>query len=162
MGTRSRAGRSYFFFSSGRRHTRYWRDWSSDVCSSDLAARRRTPTTRLPGGGAEYAADALEEAAFEATREAIERSGPPLGIGVASMAESGFLLGEGGEALAPAMAWFDGRTAPQAERWRERIDAEDLFSRTGLHATPLPTACKLEWLREDSPDIFARRSEEHT
>src|SRR5476651_1730387 len=27
----------FFFFSSRRRHTRYWRDWSSDVCSSDLA-----------------------------------------------------------------------------------------------------------------------------
>src|SRR3712207_2770189 len=27
-----------FFFSSRRRHTRYWRDWSSDVCSSDLDA----------------------------------------------------------------------------------------------------------------------------
>src|SRR5258707_15181841 len=24
------------FLSSRRRHTRYWRDWSSDVCSSDL------------------------------------------------------------------------------------------------------------------------------
>src|SRR3712207_2683611 len=31
-----------FFFSSRRRHTRYWRDWSSDVCSSDLARRRRS------------------------------------------------------------------------------------------------------------------------
>src|SRR3712207_773480 len=28
------------FFSSRRRHTRYWRDWSSDVCSSDLSAKR--------------------------------------------------------------------------------------------------------------------------
>src|SRR6476620_7991622 len=28
----------FFFFSSRRRHTRYWRDWSSDVCSSDLIA----------------------------------------------------------------------------------------------------------------------------
>src|SRR3712207_8227041 len=28
---------TFFFFSSRRRHTRYWRDWSSDVCSSDLA-----------------------------------------------------------------------------------------------------------------------------
>src|SRR3712207_3201376 len=35
-----------FFFSSRRRHTRYWRDWSSDVCSSDLLAAsdsRRQP-----------------------------------------------------------------------------------------------------------------------
>src|SRR5690606_36362314 len=30
--------RRCFFFSSRRRHTRFSRDWSSDVCSSDLAA----------------------------------------------------------------------------------------------------------------------------
>src|SRR2546421_6382696 len=29
----------FFFFSSRRRHTRSDRDWSSDVCSSDLTAR---------------------------------------------------------------------------------------------------------------------------
>src|SRR6266508_1669231 len=28
--------KSFFFFSSRRRHTRWPRDWSSDVCSSDL------------------------------------------------------------------------------------------------------------------------------
>src|SRR5690606_40345988 len=27
-----------FFFSSRRRHTRFSRDWSSDVCSSDLSS----------------------------------------------------------------------------------------------------------------------------
>src|SRR5690606_14029998 len=31
---------SFFFFSSRRRHTRFSRDWSSDVCSSDLVALR--------------------------------------------------------------------------------------------------------------------------
>src|SRR5207245_7877811 len=30
-----------FFFSSRRRHTRCYRDWSSDVCSSDLSRARR-------------------------------------------------------------------------------------------------------------------------
>src|SRR5690606_2170515 len=30
-----------FFFSSRRRHTRFSRDWSSDVCSSDLMAWSR-------------------------------------------------------------------------------------------------------------------------
>src|SRR2546429_1323602 len=51
-----------FFFSSRRRHTRCSRDWSSDVCSSDLECKesrsRRSPwpallvplpTTRMPG-----------------------------------------------------------------------------------------------------------------
>src|SRR5690625_2242428 len=31
-----------FFFSSRRRHTRWPRDWSSDVCSSDLSTEART------------------------------------------------------------------------------------------------------------------------
>src|SRR3712207_7389223 len=35
-------GRHIFFFSSRRRHTRYWRDWSSDVCSSDLTSTANT------------------------------------------------------------------------------------------------------------------------
>src|SRR5439155_7385932 len=30
----------FFFFSSRRRHTRWPRDWSSDVCSSDLSHGR--------------------------------------------------------------------------------------------------------------------------
>src|SRR5690606_38262033 len=29
----------FFFFSSRRRHTRFSRDWSSDVCSSDLSTK---------------------------------------------------------------------------------------------------------------------------
>src|SRR5207253_8462696 len=36
----------FFFFSSRRRHTRWPRDWSSDVCSSDLVVLSRW--TRRP------------------------------------------------------------------------------------------------------------------
>src|SRR3712207_8069880 len=46
----------FFFFSSRRRHTRYWRDWSSDVCSSDLDCMTDTSIVipngyTLDGGG---------------------------------------------------------------------------------------------------------------
>src|SRR5699024_11738625 len=34
-----------FFFSSRRRHTRSKRDWSSDVCSSDLTQERKSIDT---------------------------------------------------------------------------------------------------------------------
>src|SRR5215813_14577659 len=40
----------FFFFSSRRRHTRCGRDWSSDVCSSDLV----TPTPFSAHAGIEY------------------------------------------------------------------------------------------------------------
>src|SRR5690606_40332325 len=33
-----------------RRHTRFSRDWSSDVCSSDLKRKGRRPMGRAPGG----------------------------------------------------------------------------------------------------------------
>src|SRR5207249_6047609 len=33
----------FFFFSSRRRHTRSKRDWSSDVCSSDLHSNSHIP-----------------------------------------------------------------------------------------------------------------------
>src|SRR5206468_8421972 len=48
----------FFFFSSRRRHTRSDRDWSSDVCSSDLpnivggsADLNPSTNTALKGGG---------------------------------------------------------------------------------------------------------------
>src|SRR5688572_33187296 len=36
-----------FFFSSRRRHTRFDCDWSSDVCSSDLAGHAHRPAMQL-------------------------------------------------------------------------------------------------------------------
>src|SRR5690606_40649294 len=40
----------FFFFSSRRRHTRFSRDWSSDVCSSDLRDDPGFPGDALAGG----------------------------------------------------------------------------------------------------------------
>src|SRR6266508_4550378 len=70
-----------FFFSSRRRHTRWPRDWSSDVCSSDLVIRpgehplaelerawRATPATRRV-----LAVDQLEEV-FTICRDEEERA----------------------------------------------------------------------------------------
>src|SRR3989442_12490612 len=47
MAARSVNEAANFFFSSRRRHTRCGRDWSSDVCSSDLNARQARPEGSL-------------------------------------------------------------------------------------------------------------------
>src|SRR5215208_1131171 len=39
----------FFFFSSRRRHTRWPRDWSSDVCSSDLVRARGAVIVTMDG-----------------------------------------------------------------------------------------------------------------
>src|SRR2546427_2134590 len=55
----------FFFFSSRRRHTRFDCDWSSDVCSSDLALRQRS---RLVPAGS-LAAECLALERFETARD---------------------------------------------------------------------------------------------
>src|SRR5690349_15868679 len=60
----------FFFFSSRRRHTRSLRDWSSDVCSSDLAAdavRAGTPASAYQAMVCDY---------FEQRGHATIRSNP--------------------------------------------------------------------------------------
>src|SRR6266496_4209473 len=68
-----------FFFSSRRRHTTSLRDWSSDVCSSDLGARldrdhaprrrRRSDTTDRSGGGARMSSSETEAITAEGLEE---------------------------------------------------------------------------------------------
>lgn len=118
------------------------------------SVHRATPTRRFSGGRAEYDASAVEQTTFEVVRQVSEEVGPPRAIGITSVGESGFLIDCAGEPLAPAIAWFDERSAPQAARWRERMEPLELFSRTGLHPAPLHSACKLEWLKENSPEAW--------
>src|SRR3712207_3382683 len=71
-----------FFFSSRRRHTIYWRDWSSDVCSSDLsdgmadAVEKISPAVvrvngrrRRSGSGVVYAPEMVLTASHVLERE---------------------------------------------------------------------------------------------
>src|SRR5690606_39842742 len=46
----------YFVFSSRRRHTRFSRDWSSDVCSSDLALAAEANASKEVAIAARHAA----------------------------------------------------------------------------------------------------------
>src|SRR5438445_9136182 len=72
-----------FFFSSRRRHTRYWRDWSSDVCSSDLLR---------PVAEAAAAADIIMMLVPDQTARAVYEAGvaPALAPGKTLMFAHGF------------------------------------------------------------------------
>src|SRR5206468_4612874 len=61
----------FFFFSSRRRHTRSDRDWSSDVCSSDLSRSRDLAAT-FPSGPIN---DSSPESGFSAANRT--RNGAP-------------------------------------------------------------------------------------
>src|SRR5690606_41051025 len=79
-----------FFFSSRRRHTRFSRDWSSDVCSSDLEEL----VQRTRDGGAEVVALLKTGSAYFAPSAAAAR-----------MARA---VVEDAGAVMPVCAWVDG------------------------------------------------------
>src|SRR5207253_7990671 len=105
-----------FFFSSRRRHTRWPRDWSSDVCSSDLAGTRRgkgqveSLTGRLLSGvaDAQLRLDEREYLAVRGCPPASAAGSSECEIGRASCRERGWTGGEGGSLVENVV----GRPAP--------------------------------------------------
>src|SRR5690625_7848978 len=85
---------SDFFFSSRRRHTRWPRDWSSDVCSSDLlhsrgaleALRAVGTAEHLAGGSAPAVAVAEQQQGVRGTHLVPEG---PLGMRQLGLADLG-------------------------------------------------------------------------
>src|SRR5699024_689083 len=72
-----------FFFSSRRRHTRSKRDWSSDVCSSDLIINISSVAAFIPQPKfATYAASKSYVLSFS---RALNRELKPLGINVCAL-----------------------------------------------------------------------------
>src|SRR2546422_4227584 len=118
-----------FFFSSRRRHTRCSRDWSSDVCSSDLHIAALT-FSKEPGGGAGAAALKEGRLCYDA-------------IGCRKCHGD---QGHGDGPSAPTLkddAGFPIYAADLHQSWRFRggPTAADIYRRlrTGLDGTPMPS-----------------------
>src|SRR5438046_9960371 len=97
-----------FFFSSRRRHTRLVSDWSSDVCSSDLA---RFICRRLLGRVGLIAARAADDRGEQHEQEREGQAGEPDEIGRASCRER-VRSSEGG-------GWWQKRDSVHQGRKRE-------------------------------------------
>jgi xylulokinase len=119
----------------------------------------RTMTRHPRVEWSEFDANELWSTVVESLRQAIAQCEHPeriRAISVASMGEAAFPLDASGQVLYPAIAWYDQRTAPQAQWWHDTLGSERVYDITGhvLHATF--GINKLLWLRDNEPAIFAR------
>ena len=120
--------------------------------------QRPTPWTTVPTG-AEIDPRALAETATAAALDALAAApdGRVRGIGICSMGETGVMLDQAGDPIAPGIAWHDSRGGPEADRMAEELGAERFTRRTGLPAGPFWTAPKYEALVADRPEVAGGR-----
>ncbi len=75
-------------------------------------------------------------------------------IGLSGQMHGATLLDADNQALRPAILWNDGRSAPQCVAMEAALPT--LGQITGNRAMPGFTAPKLQWVRENEPQVFAK------
>jgi sugar (pentulose or hexulose) kinase len=126
---------------------------SSKAVIVDLEGRElshgRAPTPwEVTADGTQTSAAALLGSARAALREALSAApgGEVLGLGVASMAESGVLLGPDGQVTGPVIAWHDTRDAREVAGLQAAIGADEYARHTGLPLRSQWSLTKHRWL----------------
>jgi sugar (pentulose or hexulose) kinase len=122
-----------------------------DGAGNEVSHGRAPTPWRTVNTGAELDPDELVRATIDAADEALggAPAGAVIGVGVASLAETGVLLDATGRPVVPSIAWHDVRGAEEAQRVASELPA--FSERTGLPATPLCTLAKYAWMRAHWP-----------
>lgn len=124
-------------------------------------AIRPSPVEHFPDGGAIYRAETvwqnlcqmLQEIAAVAGSEVIQQVA---GIAVTGMGEAGVPLDRDGQAQYPFIAWFDPRTIPMLDHWKNGIGLERITEITGLRPQHIFSANKLLWLKAYESERFQK------
>ncbi|MGI6082418.1 MAG: FGGY-family carbohydrate kinase [Limnochordia bacterium] len=129
------------------------------------AARWSCParTERQPGGWAVYDPNAIWSAVCTGIREVLsqlaERNESPesiASVAVTSVGESGLFLDEAGQALGPAIAWFDPRTQDINRYWTDQVGSQTVYEVTGFPPQYIASINKMMWIKEAQPELYAR------
>lgn len=142
--------------------TTNWKMGAYDEDGRELARYRRpTLTHEEPGGRATYDPAEIWQAVEEGLAELVRQLGPGgarrvAGIAVTSMAEAGVLLDRAGEAVYPAIAWYDPRTEELGRFWREQVDPYRVYEITGFPPQYIASVNKIRWIRQHHPERFER------
>lgn len=81
---------------------------------------------------------------------------PIRSIAVSSQGQAVVPLDHAGEPLYPFLSTVDTRTVLQNEWWKQNVDEEEIFRRTGLAFSPIYTINKIMWHRDNQPDLYKK------
>ncbi len=78
------------------------------------------------------------------------------GIGLSGQYHGLVILDKNHRVLRPSILWNDQRTAAQSDYIIDKVGTENLLRICATNGAPYFTACKLQWVRDNEPDIFER------
>jgi len=132
-----------------------------DALGHEIAAAEQSyPLYQPCNGWSEQDVEDWYAAAVTTVREIMGKSSVSAaqvrGIGISGQMMGLVLLDSQGQPLRRAILWNDGRTTQACETLRERIGDELFMKYTCTPARPGLTAAKIQWVRENEPEVFAR------
>ncbi|MFV0439100.1 MAG: FGGY-family carbohydrate kinase [Desulfopila sp.] len=122
------------------------------------SARRATTPTYFADNRVELDIETFVANLYSLLRESAASTAmqmsPPAAIAVTSQRSSVVAVDHEGRPLTGCIMWHDKRTVPLCQklaRWEPQV-----YDRTGLRISPVLSAVKMTWIRENLPDIYAR------
>jgi xylulokinase len=116
-----------------------------------------TPCSHPRPNWTDFEPGPIWEAACRTVRAVVSQIENPAairGIAVSSLAESLIPIDSQGQALAPAIAWFDLRTVAEFEWLRDAVGYDALFKVSGLNPDAMFGLCKILWVKNHNPAAF--------
>ena len=118
------------------------------------------PLYQPRNGWAEQNADDWWEAAKSTIQTVLRDSGVDAGdvkgLGISGQMHGLVLLDENGKVLRKSIIWCDGRTQAECDEIHEKIGRERLIQIAANPALTGFTACKVLWVRNHEPEIYAK------
>jgi xylulokinase len=96
----------------------------------------------------------------EASKQAVAAAGVPddayKSVGFSSQRGTFIMLDEDKAPIANSIVWNDGRALKYQDEFAKTISADDYHTHTGMQLSPLWSAAKIAWLRDEDPTLFER------
>ncbi len=96
-----------------------------------------------------------EDVKFCIAKVAAETKNDPItALAVSCQGEAVTPVDKDGNVLHNALISFDSRTEPYVEKWEEKFGRAEIFHKTGQPLAALYTALKMQWIRDNKPDVL--------
>ena len=116
------------------------------------------PCTSPRPGWIEQDVEEVWRGICEATKQAMAAAALPdsayKSVGFSSQRGTFILLDEDKNPIAPSIVWNDGRALAYQEKFGKEISPDDYHTHTGMQLSPLWSAAKIAWLRDNEPELF--------